>query len=168
MGELATRWTVRLSLLLYAAAVTARWTGRTTPATRSAARAAWTAACALTVVHTLCAFAFFHAWSHTQAYAHTAQRTAETMGVAWGGGLYWNYALVAIWCGDVLWWWFAPRSYLQRSGLLELAVQAFLAFMWLNAAVVFVSGPGRWLGAAVFLFLGGLIGRALWRRQLAA
>jgi len=93
------------------------------------------------LAHVVAAFHFYHGWSHAAAYEHTARRTAEVVGLDWGGGLWWNYAFGAVWLGDILW----RRG---RPAWLGVAVQAFLAFMAFNATVVFETGAIRWLGLA--------------------
>lgn len=162
-GELLTRWTVRLALACYAAAVALRLLRRSTGARQATARGFWTAGCLFYLAHVVSAFHFFHGWSHGAAYRETARRTTETVGLDWGGGLYLNYLFTAVWVADVLCWWLAPTRYAARPRWLEGAVQGFLAFMAFNGAVVFATGPVRWAGAAVCFVLGAwwcLRGRA--------
>jgi hypothetical protein len=99
----------------------------------------------LFLAHVACAFEFQHDWSHAAAYAHTAKRTAEVTGWSWGGGLYFNYLTALLWSLDavVCWcWargrWAPPRPY-------RLAAGGFLAFMIVNATVVFGAPFWRWL-----------------------
>jgi hypothetical protein len=151
-GELCTRWTVRLALLLFALVVAGRLLGQRTPLLRGA----WTLGCACFVAHVVSAFHFQHHWSHTAAYAETARRTEESFGVAWGGGLYLNYLFTLLWIGDVGWWWSAPASYTRRPRGLDAALLGFMAFMAFNGAIVFATGLVRWLGLAVACSLGVL------------
>src|SRR5579884_2872153 len=117
-GELLTRWTVRVAVVLYVLSLLLRL--RRQP---SGARRAWKLGYAAFLVHVACAFHFYHGWSHRAAYAATAQRSAEVIGLAWGGGLYANYAFAALWGADVAWWWLSPRGYLQRPRWVEGAIQ---------------------------------------------
>ena len=104
VGELLTRWTIRIAVALYVASLASRifsprWS-----------RLAWTAGCALYLLHVACAFEYYHHWSHTEAYDSTAKQTAETVGLDWGGGLYANYAFTLVWLADVVWWWAGSES----------------------------------------------------------
>jgi len=148
-----TRWTIWIALALYVAALGAR------PAPRLR-QWAWTLGCLFYLAHVAAAFHFYHHWSHAAAYQHTARRTAEVMGLDWGGGLYWNYAFTLVWLGDVIWTWFGLR-WPPWAGA---AVPGFLAFMAFNATVVFGTGPIRWLGLAGTVLLGAIHWR---RRQMA-
>src|SRR5215471_9659500 len=111
-GELLTRWTVRVALALYVLglALRVRATGHRT--WLDMARLCWTAGCLAFLLHTAAAFHFYHHWSHRAAYEATARRTAEVVGLDWGGGLYANYAFAALWTADVCWWWLSPERYL--------------------------------------------------------
>ena len=99
-GEWLTRGTVWLALLLYVAAEVA--------ATRRDLRgfkgARWlnTAGLVVFLGHIASAFQHYHQWSHTVAYAETAEQTKEFVGWNWGGGLYLNYLFTLIWLGDVV------------------------------------------------------------------
>jgi len=146
-----TRWTIWIALALYVAALGAR------PASRLR-QWAWTLGCLFYLAHVAAAFHFYHHWSHAAAYQHTARRTAEVMGLDWGGGLYWNYAFTLVWLGDVIWMWLR----LRRPRWAGAAVQGFLAFMVFNATVVFETGPIRWLGLAATV---GLLSTLLIRRR---
>src|SRR5437879_7659370 len=156
-GELLTRWTVRVAVTLYVVALALRVGASATQLWW--ARLAWTLGCIAYLLHVACAFQFYHHWSHAAAYEATARRTAEDIGLEWGGGLYANYAFTLVWVIDVCWWWAAPRHYRSRPRWVEWSIQGFLAFILLNATVVFGAGAVRWLGAAACLFLAGLFVR---------
>jgi len=111
----------------------------------------WTIGCLLLVVHVVMAFQIFHHWSHTHAYQHTAQRTAQLVGLDWGGGVYLNYLLTALWLADSGWWWISSRSYLSRPRIVEWSLQAFMAFMFINAVIIFGHGYTRWAILAIGL-----------------
>ncbi len=151
------RWTAWLATasLGAGAAVALRTSFGRSAAERRTARWLWTAACGMLWIHVACAFQFQHHWSHAEAYAHTARRTAELVGVDWGGGLYFNYLLLVAWAGDAGWWWIGPQSYRDRPVIVDRCIDGFVAFMAFNATVVFGSGPLRWLALGVILVLGG-------------
>lgn len=153
LGELLTSWTVRLALILYVGglALRARAAGRRH--TLALARLAWTAGCMAFLIHVASAFHFYHHWSHAAAYEATARRTAEVVGLAWGGGLYANYAFTSLWVADAGWWWRGLSRYQTRRRSVEWAVQGFLGFIAFNATVVFGTGAVRWLGLGACLFL---------------
>lgn len=145
-GDLLTRWTVRLAMGLYVTALSLRWTAKGRATRLTTARWAWTGGCLLLLGHVMCAFAYFHDWSNAAAYQETARRTAEMVGVAWGGGLYLNYAFTAVWLADVAWWWLWPASYQQRGPAVEWPIQAFMGFIAFNGVVVFADWPIRVAG----------------------
>src|SRR5687768_3073740 len=92
MSEILTRHTVWLALTLYVAGEAVRG--------RSARRPLNTLGCAVFLTHVACAFHFYHAWSHSAAYADTARQTAELTGWDSGTGLYINYFFVLVWIAD--------------------------------------------------------------------
>jgi hypothetical protein len=152
LGELLTRWTVRLALLLYLISLVMRAGSHP----RSAwVRLLWTAGCLVFLLHVACAFHFCYLWSHAIAYAATAQRTAEVVGLDWGGGLYANYAFTLLWAVDVCWWWYASDHYRVRPRAVDWGVQGFMGFMAFNGVVVFGAGAVRWLGLGASLLLAG-------------
>ena len=152
MEDFLTRGTVWISIVAYTV-------GCVVFARRHAkldrwARLAWTVGCAALLAHYICAFQFFHAWSHTSAYVDTARQTAEVFGIYWGGGVFINYAVGILWTGDLASWWFAGlSSYRHRPWLLILLWHGFLIFIIFNATVVFKGGPARWIGILVTLVL---------------
>ena len=143
-GELLTRWTVRVALALYVAALALRMMG----GSGRVARLAWSTGCMFFVVHVACAFQFYHHWSHDAAFAETARQTLEVTGLNWGSGIFANYAFTVLWLADAACWWADARSYLTRSRWIEWAVQGFMAFIAFNATVVFGAGAIRWFGLA--------------------
>jgi hypothetical protein len=149
-GELLTRGTIWISLVAYTigcvvfvAADLDRWV-----------RLAWTIGCAALLAHFAFAFQFYHAWSHESAFVDTARQTREFIGVNSGGGIFVNYAVAALWFGDVVWWWVAGlRSYRRRPWWLTLLWHGFLVFIIFNATVVFKHGWVRWIGLLMSLCL---------------
>ena len=153
-GEFLTRSTVWISILAYTIGCVVFATSHKHPDADRWARLAWTIGCAALVAHFICAFQFYHAWSHDSAYLETARQTAAVFRINWGGGLFINYAVVMLWTADVAWWWFAGvSSYRRRPWLLTLLWHGFLIFIILNATVVFKDGLTRWLGLLVCLTL---------------
>jgi len=152
-GEALVLWTVRVALVFFVAALLMR------PASRRG-RVFWTAGCLWYLAHVAAAFHVHHGWSHTTAYEYTARRSAEVVGLDWGGGLWWNYAFTVVWVSDVVWMWLRPASYGARSSRWNGAIYGFLGFMSFNATVVFATGVIRWAGvAATLLVLSALLAR---------
>jgi hypothetical protein len=146
-----TQWTIRLALALFVLSLL----GKEEPGRHprgGLGRLAWTAGCLAYLLHVVCAFQFYHHWSHALAYQDTARRTEEVVGWSWGGGLYVNHVFTLVWVADVVWWWCSPESHARRLGL-RLAVRGFMVFMAFNATVVFGQGIIRWLGLAGCLVL---------------
>lgn len=137
--------TIWAALLLYAAGEY----GRNRRPAAAWAKPVWMLGAAAYLAHIAAAFAAHHGWSHAAAYAYTAARTEVLLGLAWGGGLWVNYAFTALWVGEALWWQVRPESYLRRARIWKPAVRGAFLFMTVNGAVVFVDGPGRWLGVAI-------------------
>jgi hypothetical protein len=158
LGEFFTRWTVRLALSLYVVGLVLRANASGNRARLAWARLAWTGGCFAFLLHVACAFQFYHRWSHSIAYTATARRTAEVVGLDWGGGLFANYAFTLLWAADACWWWCSLDRYRARPRGLEWVVQGFLAFMVFNSVVVFGAGAIRWLGLGVCLLLAGVWG----------
>jgi len=157
LGELLTVWTIRISLLLFAASILIRLSS---PNRRPVGRNLWTIGLLWLFVHIGCAFHFYHEWSHRAALDHTAQQTAEQIGWSFAGGLYFNYVFASLWGFDVLWWWCKPETYLRRSFALNVGIYGFLLFIVFQATVVFASGLTRWTAALVFALMGLLFIRS--------
>ena len=153
-GEFLTRSTIWLSIAAYTIGCVIFATARRRARFDRWTRLAWTTGCAALVAHFICAFNFYHAWSHVAAYTDTARQTAEVFAINWGGGLYINYIVAILWTGDIAWWWFAGlSSYRQRPWLLTMAWHSFFIFIIFNATVVFKDGLARWIGLLVCLTL---------------
>lgn len=164
-GELATRWTVRAALVLYALALAVRANARGRQVWLTSARLLWTGGFVVFVVHVACAFHFYHHWSHAAAYADTAEKTAAVTGLNWGGGVYINYIFALMWGVDAAWWWRDAAGYQTRSRAIEWSVQGFMAFIAFNATVVFGMGAIRWAGMAGFSLLALGLGVGARRRM---
>lgn len=101
------------------------------------------------VIHILIAMGAVHGWSHASAIAATAAQTNAFFGLDWGGGVYVNYAFIALWAGELVWWRARPERYGAWSGWSLWLVRAFYFIVIANAAVVFASGWRRILGAVL-------------------
>jgi len=92
----------------------------------------WGAAAA--AFHVAVALHVGHGWSHADAVRHTA----EVSGV--GAGVWVNYAFVAVWLADAAWLAVGRESYRRRPRGVAWGVHGFLAFVVVNAAIVFAPG----------------------------
>lgn len=154
-GEVLTTLTVWVALAGYFAGAGAYALSRGRRGWDRFARASWTVGCAALLAHVACAFHFKHGWSHAAAYRDTARQTSEVFRIDWGGGLYVNYALAALWVADVGWWWGRGLvAYRRRAWPLTAAWHAFLLFVVFNATVVFGEGFVRWAGLCLCVALG--------------
>jgi hypothetical protein len=147
---LLTRATIWMAILAYTAgsiifALPSRIAWRD-----AATRLAWTIACLALAAHFVCAFQFFHHWSHDSAYRETARQTEAVIGSNWGGGLFINYAVLALWVVDIVWWWRSGLpSYRAHLWPLRTIWHGFLIFIIFNATVVFKDGIVRLVGVVI-------------------
>ncbi len=137
---------VRLSLLCYFVGIILLMLSNRDHRWWRWARWFWTAGFIAFLVHFVSAFHFAHHWSHQHALEVTARRTLETVGVAFGQGIYVNHLFLLIWGADVGWMWGSPRSYQRRPRLISNSVQLFLLFIVFHATVTFGQGAIRWWG----------------------
>ncbi len=154
-----TRLTIWMALAAYTAGEAGR-AGLWDAGDRRRSRLVWTLGFLLYVAHVGVAFGTHHGWSHTVAYQSTALQTGEVFGVAWGGGIFVNYAFSGLWLTETLWWWVSPTTYQSRSQRQTMIIRGTFLFMILNGAVIFVDGPMRWVGV---LLVGVLV--AIWTRK---
>ena len=153
-GELLTRITVWLALAGYATGASVYLISQGKRSWDAVARMAWSVGLIGLIAHVACAYHFYHNWSHAAAYRETARQTAEVTGLDWGGGLFINYALIIGWVIDVaLWRLRGLDAYRNRPRWLTAAWQGFLLFIIFNATVVFKTGPLRWIGLGLCLWL---------------
>lgn len=162
--EFLTRSTIWTSILAYAIGWVIFANSQRRAGRDRWVRFAWTAGCAALVAHFICAFSFYHAWSHASAYVETARQTAEVVRINWGGGLFINYAVASLWTVDIAWWWLAGvNAYRRRARAVTLIWHGFLIFIIFNATVVFKDGLTRWIGVLVCLCL--VVSLALTRNE---
>lgn len=148
-AEILVNWTARLFTLAYVAAVLLDVAERS----RSIRRTAWIVGCLLLTVHTALAFLFVHEASWAEMWRHTLSQTRERTGIATGVGVWFNLVMVAIWWLDVL--GELARFNGQSSRIWRVTLQAYFAFMFFNATVVF--GPWFWwplFGLFAMAFMG--------------
>ncbi|HKO97529.1 MAG TPA: hypothetical protein VJU86_11075 [Pyrinomonadaceae bacterium] len=151
-GEVITRATIWVTIVAYTAGAATYALSRKRLKWDSAARVSWTIACVSLLAHVASAFYFYHGWSHQAAHRETARQTNEVVGINWGGGLYVNYALLALWTIDVGWWWLCGlEGYRRRPFWLVSVWHGFLFFIIFNSTVVFGNGWVRWVGVGVCL-----------------
>ncbi|MCA9266957.1 MAG: hypothetical protein KDA41_00725, partial [Planctomycetales bacterium] len=152
-GELLIRWTIRLSMGLFAAALAeALWRGRL-PGAAGVSRWLWTLGCGLFLAHVAAAFHFYHGWSHAHAVADTAAKTRAAIGWEFGGGVYVNHLFALAWTIDVAWSWLAQASHRARPRWLAAGLHCFLLFIAVNGLIVFKGGAVRWVSVAVATLL---------------
>lgn len=152
-SEFLTRFSIWVTLAGYTVGVALIALSRKRPRLSSSARWAWTLACVSLLLHVIFAYHYYHQWSQDSAYSETARQTKEVVGLDWGGGLYFNYALIAGWVLDVAWWWRGLDYHRNRPVLLTVIWHGFLMFMIFNATVVFETGTLRIVGIIVFIVL---------------
>jgi len=162
LGELLTLWSVRLAVACYVLRLGFDVSGSAAPRAGRAALWFWTVGCLLFTVHVVCAFHFYHGWSHAAAYEHTAQQTAAVVGIDWGGGLYFNYLFAGVWMLDVAAWWRFGDLHLNQRGLFW-SVQVLFAFTFINATAIF--GPPFWKWVVVVVVVGLTLIRVAGRRR---
>ena len=100
----------------------------------------WALGAVLCAVHMLIAMGIRHGWSHQSAIESTAAQTQAVYGLNWGAGVYVNYAFVAAWVTELIWWRASPATYFSRPSFATWSVRTFYLIVLFNAAVVFASG----------------------------
>jgi hypothetical protein len=152
-GELLTRATVWLAMAGYAVGIITYLLSRGNQRLDSFARIFWTFGAIALVAHVICAYQFFHHWSHASALQETARQTFEVYGFHWSGGIYINFLLMAAWCADAIWWWRGLETYRSRSEIISGIWHFFLLFIFFNATVIFAGGLLRWIGIVITLVI---------------
>ena len=152
------RWSVRIAMLLYVVAlaggIQATRKGGESPGTPRWQRIPWTLGCLVFLVHVALAFHFQHHWSHQLAMEHTAREAKRVVGWAFGEGIYFSYAFTLLWSLDVAWMWLHPASRERRARWIPVALHVFLLTIAVNGAIIFATGPTRWVGLLVLGLLG--------------
>lgn len=141
--------TIWIALLLFVAAEAGRRRGFSRDSPPAWAWPAFVAGAVLATIHVLLAMSIAHGWSHNSAVAATAAQTKTVYGLDWGGGVFANYAFVAVWAFDA-WRWRARVARLSAGpDWLTWTIRVFFFVMMLNGAVIFVAGPRGILGAGM-------------------
>ena len=141
--------TIWIALILYVAGEY----GRTRRVAAAWARPVWLLGAFVYLLHVAAAFDIHHGWSHAAAYDYTAARTDALLGLAWGGGLWVNYAFTVIWVAEGAWWRFLPAYHAGRAPAWTTAIRCVFLFMIANGAVIFASSPRRYLGIGILVAL---------------
>jgi glucan phosphoethanolaminetransferase (alkaline phosphatase superfamily) len=150
LDDLWTRLPIWLALIAYGASVTALLCDR-----YAVAKWLWTIGCGFYLMHVAFAFHIHYAWNHQTALTKTIDQTRAQTGFETSLGIYFNYAFTLIWCLDVMyWWWAGTKTYRGRRKVIAWSLHLFFLFMVVNGAIVFASGPARWLGIAVVTLIG--------------
>ncbi|MCA1563668.1 MAG: hypothetical protein LC804_26605 [Acidobacteria bacterium] len=149
MGELLTRGSIWIAVVMYAASEGALRRAGQSPRAEPMARWFWTCGCVAYLVHVLAAFHAFFDWSHARAYADTARQTQQMIGVPYGAGIYFNYVFTALWLSETVWWWSAPAQFRRRPRAVGIIIRGFFLFIVFNGAIVFATGGSRWLGISI-------------------
>lgn len=141
--------TIWIALLLFGAGEFGR---RRIRAGGSAPWAWWTfvAGALLCAIHIGVAMKTAHRWSHAAAIDATARQTMAVYGVNWGGGVFLNYAFVAVWLLEAWRWRWRPAS---DARVITSMTRVFFLVMILNGAVIFAGGSRRISGALLVAWL---------------
>ena len=152
-GVFINSWTIRASMICMVTVLF--WLSRNSKETHGSAvlRFTWLLGSLFALAHLMAAMGFYHHWSHANAVAHTAEQTNALLGVAVGGGVYFNYLFVVVWLVDAVWWISFPAKYRSRATWIHWVVYGYLIFIAINGAIVFASGWVRWSGVFAVLVL---------------
>lgn len=113
-------------------------------------RMVWTLGAICLTAHMMWTIFAVHHGSLKEAYAHTAQKTQQFIGIPIGEGLYINFAMLGFWLADVTAWWIAP-AWTEIRRKFVWPMHAIFGFLFFNAAIVFASGPSRIFGIAAVI-----------------
>lgn len=155
LGHFLTTNTIYLSLLSYLLALVC-WV---TKQRGKNYRLLWSAGCVLLWAHALCAFHFYHGWSHASAVADTADQTEAILGWRFGEGIWFSYLLLVVWLVDVVWIWRHASALSTRWHYASFAIHAYAFFILFNGTVVFETGAVRWAGLIGTIW----VARMAWR-----
>ncbi|MDB5390062.1 MAG: hypothetical protein JWM11_5708 [Planctomycetaceae bacterium] len=147
------RWTAWPSLLCYALAVGMR-IGPRPGDWKAWSERIWLTGWLMLVFHIFVAMGAVHHWSLAEATRHTATQTQAAVGLNWGGGVWFNFATVAVWAWTLL----PSRKRTLNPSRLNSLAQWYLAFMMFNATVVFGTRVAQTAGAVI---CAGLLARYL-------
>lgn len=115
-------------------------------------RWSWLSAGFFTWVHVFASYGFVHEWSHESVLKQTGDESFAVVGFRVPWGVYVNFLFAGLLVSYSGWMISAER----RAGRLDRLFYLFLAFIVLNALVVFKTGTIRWIGVLGFAILGAL------------
>ena len=161
-----TVWTIRIALVFFAASVIGRIWKRDQTSVDSVSRVLWTIATLIYILHVICAFHFVHDWSHAAAVQHTAEQSEQFIGLRFGGGIWFNHLFTLLCLTETAWWWINPISYQTRNNWLNIGIFGYFAFIAINGAIVFVTGPVRWIAIIMTTILTGNLLLKCWNRAV--
>lgn len=146
LNELILRATIILSISGYLWTVWPWLIGGPARSRRGASQI-WALSCGLCWCHVLFALLVIDGGDFAKAEARVAEQTAALIGIRNGIGIYANFGFLLLWTFDACGWlnWGGTR--------LRIFVHSYLAFLTLQATVVF--GPWYWrpMGLLVALFV---------------
>ena len=160
IGEESIQWTVRIALVCYFAGIVQLLVATVSSPVSRMYRWIWTIGCAFFWLHVAAAFHFVHHWSHAAAFEHIAKQSSEVVGFAFGGGIYFNHAFMVVWLIDAAWQWISPQTWRTRPLAITALIHGYLAFIVVNATVVFKTGALRWVG----LICCGIVVALSWKK----
>jgi hypothetical protein len=140
-SDLVVRATIWLALALFVAGEAGRRRARRSGSVEAWALPSFAAGALLCAAHFAAVFHWHHGWSHADAVAATARQTGQVFGLAWGGGVWFNYLFLTLWVGDVVAWARHPASALRPPDRTTWFRRGFYFVIIVNAAVVFASWP---------------------------
>ena len=147
-------WTIRGALICMVLFFAMRISNRKLQGTTlELAKSAWLIGSLLSLLHGLATMAYYHQFQHALAYQDTAQQTEQAIGVAVGIGIWLNYLFIIVWILDALWMNGLAKGYFSRLRAFNWMIYGFLGFIAFNGAIVFESGPVRWVGILAILVL---------------
>lgn len=149
MAALLIRTTIWIAMALFLTGEVGRRLARERGVPVAWAWMAFALGAGLCAAHFVAVFHWHHDWSHADAVAATARQTEAVFGVAWGGGVWFNYVFLLAWMGDAMAWARDPRSATRPPSAGVWALRAFYALVIVNATVVFVPWPTTLAGVAI-------------------
>ena len=147
-------WTIRGALICMVLFFAMRILNRKLQqSTLELAKSVWLIGSLLSLLHGLATMAYYHQFRHALAYQDTAHQTEQAIGVAVGFGIWLNYLFIIVWLLDALWMNGFTKGYFARHRAFNWLIYGFLGFIAINGAIVFESGPVRWVGILAILVL---------------
>ena len=137
-------WSIRLSLICYVVSLALRMIDRAEAKRLIFNGVGWI----LLLIHVVAAYAH-HDWSHLRAVEQTAVDTRETLGFAFGAGIYFNHLFLLVWLVDLI----GEAAKFQFPKYVQIGTHSYLLVIAINGAIVFETGPTRWFGVVLIALL---------------